>query len=102
MAYAMPAALRRIDLYDLHAASLVEPRSGCCFVFPGMSDSGKTSLAIRLASSGWHYLSDDLVVISEGASGIEARACGVCSNSADPAGWQLLGRWALGVRFQES
>jgi hypothetical protein len=73
MAYAMPAALRRIDLYDLHAAGLVEPESGCCFVFPGMSDSGKTSLTIRLASAGWHYLSDDLVVISEGASGIEAR-----------------------------
>jgi hypothetical protein len=38
-----------------------------------MSGSGKTSLSIRLAASGWHYLSDDLVVISEGQKGVEAR-----------------------------
>ncbi len=73
MAYAMPAALRRVGLYDLHAAALIEPESGCCFVFPGTSRSGKTSLSLRLAASGWHYLSDDLVVISEGEKGVEAR-----------------------------
>ena len=73
MAYAMPAALRRIGLYDLHAAALLEPESGCCFVFPGPSRSGKTSLSLRLAGSGWDYLSDDLVVISAGESGVEVR-----------------------------
>lgn len=73
MAYAMPAALRRVGLYDLHAAALIEPESGCCFVFPGTSRSGKTSLSLRLAASGWHYLSDDVVVISEGEKGVEAR-----------------------------
>jgi hypothetical protein len=30
-------------------------------------------LSLRLAASGWHYLSDDAVVISEGEKGIEAR-----------------------------
>lgn len=73
MAYAMPAALRRVGLYDLHAAALIEPESGCCFVFPGTSRSGKTSLSLRLAASGWHYLSDDAVLISEGEKGVEAR-----------------------------
>lgn len=73
MAYAISAALRRVGLYDLHAAALIEPESGCCFVFPGPSRSGKTSLSLRLAASGWHYLSDDLVVISEGEEGVEAR-----------------------------
>lgn len=73
MAYAMPAALRRIGLYDLHAAALIEPVTACCFLFPGISGSGKTSLSIRLAASGWRYLSDDLVVISEGKRIVEAR-----------------------------
>lgn len=72
MAYTISAALRRVGLYDLHAAALIEPESGCCFVFPAPSQSGKTSLSLRLAASGWHYLSDDLIVISEGES-IEAR-----------------------------
>ena len=73
MAYAVPAALRRIGLYDLHAAALIEPESGWCFLFPGPSRSGKTSLSLRLAASGWHYLSDDMVVLSEGVGGVEAR-----------------------------
>ncbi|MCM3871809.1 MAG: hypothetical protein ND895_14095 [Pyrinomonadaceae bacterium] len=73
MAYAVPAALRRIGLYDLHAAALIEPESGLCFLFPGPSGSGKTSLSLRLAASGWHYLSDDMVVMSERNDGIEAR-----------------------------
>jgi len=73
MAYAVPAALRRVGLYDLHAAALIEPQSGTCFLFPGPSRSGKTSLSLRLAASGWHYLSDDMVVLSEGEEGVEAR-----------------------------
>lgn len=77
MAYTISAALRRVRLYDLHAAALIEPESGCCFVFPAKSQSGKTSLSLRLAASGWQYLSDDLIVISEEKSiegkSIEAR-----------------------------
>jgi len=73
MAYAIGAALRRVELYDLHAAALIETQSGCGFLFPGPSRSGKTSLSLRLAASGWHYLSDDLVVISEGNDAVEAR-----------------------------
>jgi hypothetical protein len=73
MAYAMPAALRRLGLFDLHAAGLIEPESGCCFILPGTSRSGKTSLSLRLAASGWYYMSDDVVVLSEGQQAVEAR-----------------------------
>jgi hypothetical protein len=73
MAYAVPAALRRIGVYDLHAAALIEPKSGWGFLFPGPSRSGKSSLSLRLAASGWRYLSDDLVVITEVEAGVEVR-----------------------------
>ena len=71
MAYAVPAALRRLGLYDLHAAALDEPESGAGFVFPGASGSGKTSLSIRLAAAGWRYLSDDMLAVSECEGGAE-------------------------------
>lgn len=73
MAYALPAGLRRMGLYDLHAAGVIEPESGSSFILPGMSMSGKTSLTIRLAATGWRYLSDDMLIISEGERGVEAR-----------------------------
>jgi hypothetical protein len=73
MAYAISAAIRRAGLYDLHAAALIEPETGSCLVFPGPSRSGKTSLSLRLAVSGWDYLSDDVVIISKGDEGVEAR-----------------------------
>jgi hypothetical protein len=63
MAYAMPAALRRGGLYDLHATGMVEPESGHGFLFPGSSGSGKTSLAVRLGAAGWQYMSDDLMLL---------------------------------------
>ena len=67
----MPAALRRLGLYDLHAAALIEPESGAGFVFPGVSGSGKTSLSIRLAAAGWRYLSDDMLAAAECEGGVE-------------------------------
>lgn len=73
LAYALPATLRRLSLYDLHAAGLVEPESGSGALFAGMSGSGKTSLSVRLTSAGWRYLSDDLLILSDGDSGVEAR-----------------------------
>jgi hypothetical protein len=73
MSYALLAALRRCRLYDFHAAGLVEPRSGRCFLFPGSSGSGKTSLALRLSASGWGYLSDDLLAVFDAEGAVEAR-----------------------------
>lgn len=73
MAYAVPAALRRCGLFDLHAAGMVEPSGERGFIFPGKSGSGKTTLAMRLGAAGWRYLSDDMVLVSAGADGLEVR-----------------------------
>lgn len=73
MAYAVPAALRRCGLFDLHAAAMVEPSGQRGFIFPGKSGSGKTTLAMRLGAAGWRYLSDDMVLVSAGADGFEVR-----------------------------
>lgn len=73
MAYALQALLRRCDLYDFHAAGVVEPRTGTCFLFAGPSNSGKSTLTLRLLESGWKYLTDDMVVLDETARGVEAR-----------------------------
>jgi hypothetical protein len=73
MSSVLHIALRRCALYDLHAAGVVEPASGAGVLFLGDSNSGKTSLTLRLTRSGWSYLSDDLLVFYEGAEHIEAQ-----------------------------
>jgi len=55
--------LRPFGLYTLHAAGLVSPE-GDGLLAVGPSESGKTTLALGLVRTGWHYLSDDAVVIS--------------------------------------
>jgi hypothetical protein len=69
LSYVIQAALRRGGLYVLHAAGAVEPATGAGFVVVGNSNSGKSSLTIRLASAGWRYLSDDMLVLSGDESG---------------------------------
>jgi hypothetical protein len=56
-------ALRRCGLFELHGAGLVEPESGAGVLFVGPSGSGKSTLATRLAGAGWHYLSDDSLLL---------------------------------------
>lgn len=73
LAYMLQAALRRCALYDLHAAGVVEPSTGVGVLLPGMANSGKSSLTIRLAKSGWRYMSDDMLVLNELKGGVEAR-----------------------------
>ena len=73
MSYVLQAALRRSALYDLHAAGVVEPSSGTGVLLIGTSNSGKSSLTVRLVLSGWRYLSDDMMVLNETPDGIEAR-----------------------------
>lgn len=72
MAYALQAALRRCELYDFHAAGLVEPRTGTCFLFTGPHNSGKSTLTLRLLLSGWGYLTDDMMVLRETPRGVLA------------------------------
>ena len=70
--YGLQAALRRAGVYDLHAAGVVAPATGGGALFVGASGSGKTTLTLRLAESGWRYLSDDMVVLRETEAGLEA------------------------------
>jgi hypothetical protein len=74
LSYALPAALRRCTLYEVHAAGLIEPLSGAGFLLVGDSNSGKSSLTVRLANAGWKYLTDDMLVIKDEESGVKALA----------------------------
>ena len=67
-------ALRRCGLFELHAAGLVEPRSGGGYLVVGPSGSGKSTLATQLASVGWSYLSDDALLLRGGRGPVEACA----------------------------
>ena len=66
-------AMRRCELYELHAAGVVSP-SGDGFLIVGPSGSGKSNLAAQLASAGWQYLSDDTVLLYSRSGVVHAHA----------------------------
>ena len=70
--YGLQAALRRAEVFDVHAAGAVEPISQTGALFVGASGSGKTTLTLRLTEAGWRYLSDDMVVLRETPTSLEA------------------------------
>ena len=72
IAYALPSALRRRGFYELHAAGLIAPATNQGVLIIGDSGSGKSTLATRLASSGWSYLTDDLVLLQQAAKAVTA------------------------------
>jgi hypothetical protein len=67
------AALRRCGLFELHSGGVVEPETGTGVLFIGPSGSGKSTLTMQLATVGWSYLSDDLLLLTESAEGIKAQ-----------------------------
>jgi hypothetical protein len=62
--------LWRYGFYELHAAGLAKEGKGLLLVGP--SGSGKSSLALSLVRQGWHYLSDDMLILRHTSSGVEA------------------------------
>ncbi len=62
---ALQLAMQRCGLYFLHAAGIVAPESGSGALLIGASGSGKSTLTMRLAASGWQYLSDDLLLLDD-------------------------------------
>src|ERR1700752_296606 len=71
--FAVCAALRRCGLFELHAAGVISPESGKGALIIGGSGSGKSTLTLELAKSGWHYLSDDELLLGNTGEGVEAR-----------------------------
>lgn len=65
MFYATQAALRQCGLFELHAAAAVSPAGDGALII-GPSQSGKTTLAMRLTAGGWSNVADDLVLIRDG------------------------------------
>ncbi|HEV2706143.1 MAG TPA: hypothetical protein VGV59_09480, partial [Pyrinomonadaceae bacterium] len=63
--YGTQAALRRCGLFELHAAGATPPDSEAGVLIVGASGSGKSTFAVRLAQSGWRYLSDDVLMLGE-------------------------------------
>lgn len=74
LSYGFQALLRRCGLFEIHAAGAVEPEQGRGALFVGNSGSGKSTLILRLAASGWDYLSDDVLALKEEAGRVEALA----------------------------
>lgn len=62
--------LWRYGFYELHAAGLAKEGKGLLLVGP--SGSGKSSLALSLIRQGWHYLSDDMLILRRTPLGVEA------------------------------
>jgi hypothetical protein len=65
--YGTQAALRRCGLFELHAAGVAPPDSDAGVLIVGASGSGKSTFAVRLAQSGWRYLTDDVIMLGEEA-----------------------------------
>ena len=57
--------LRPLGRYGLHACGL--ERYGTGLLLVGASGSGKTTTSLNLMRRGWQYLSDDAVLLTEGA-----------------------------------
>jgi len=70
--YALAAALRRRHLFELHSGAVIDPESGQGVLIIGPSGSGKSTLTVQLATAGWPFLTDDVLVLSE--EGVEVKA----------------------------
>lgn len=58
------------NIFILHAAALEKGKTG--YLFPGRSNSGKTTLSLSLIKTGYGFLSDDMVFIKYPAKLLEA------------------------------
>lgn len=70
--YALAAALRRRRLFELHSGAVINPDSGQGILIIGPSGSGKSTLTVQLATAGWHFLTDDVLLLSEEGAQVKA------------------------------
>jgi hypothetical protein len=73
VSFGICAALRRLGLFDLHSAGVVNPDNCKGVLIVGPSGSGKSTLTLRLGLAGWPYLSDDNLLLSMVDGEVEAR-----------------------------
>ncbi len=78
--YAVQAALRRARLYQFHAGCVLrgdEPNTSdnrTAILLVGDSGCGKSTLTATLVRAGWNFVTDDNLMLSDSAKGIEAWA----------------------------
>jgi hypothetical protein len=70
---AIAAAMRRCGLFLLHGAGVRPPHQDKAILIAGNSGTGKSTITFQLASCGWGYLSDDVLLFNELDRGIEVR-----------------------------
>lgn len=70
--YALAAALRRRRLFELHSGAVTNGESGQGVLIIGPSGSGKSTLTVQLATAGWHFLTDDVLLLSEEGGSVRA------------------------------
>jgi len=70
--YALAAALRRRRLFELHSGAVINPETGRGVLIIGPSGSGKSTLTVQLAAAGWHFLTDDVLLLSEEGDAVKA------------------------------
>jgi hypothetical protein len=85
--YALSAALQRRRRFELHSAAAVDPDTGKGVLIVGPSGSGKSTLSVHLASAGWPFLTDDVLLLSRESAAVEAwplrRCFAVISDTPD-------------------
>lgn len=72
--YALSAALRQRRLFELHSAAVIDPESseGLGLLIIGPSGSGKSTLTVQLATAGWSFLTDDVLLLSNEGAEVKA------------------------------
>lgn len=64
---AVLVVIHRYGFFELHAAAGAHHATG--YLLLGPSGSGKTTALVSLVTSGWNYLTDDAVVVSQSPGG---------------------------------
>lgn len=73
--YSIQLALHRRRRFHLHSAAVVNPVDGQGVLLIGDSGAGKSTLTVQLARAGWDFLSDDVIMLSTSAIGVQAFWC---------------------------
>lgn len=72
--YAVQAALRRANMYQFHAGCVLDGDQARGILLVGDSGSGKSTLTATLVQHGWHFVSDDNLLLRDSSDGVTAWA----------------------------